>query len=269
MNKNVLVIGAGEIGQSIISLYKDISDYTLYYLDINKKIDTAINIQKLRTSIDINTLHVCIPFIEDFTDVITSYIYIYKPLKTFIHSTVKVGTTREIYNNTGSKVFFTPVMGIHPNLTESLTIFKKIVGVFEPADQKIVLDHFNDIRVTPVFYSKVEDAEAAKLFSTSYYGTVIRYMQDVHDYCELNELDFENVYKTTNMIYNEGYKKLGMEHVVRPILKYGGRGIGGHCVLENAKLLAQDMWLPSIRSIVDEGKNNKKGGFASRNNDNK
>jgi len=38
MNKNVLVIGAGEIGQSIISLYKDISDYTLYYLDINKRL---------------------------------------------------------------------------------------------------------------------------------------------------------------------------------------------------------------------------------------
>lgn len=271
LNKNVLVIGAGEIGTSVIGLYSHLSNYTVFYKDINIiTTDKAIDIDTIEDYIGIDVLHICITYNESFIDVINKYIFKYKPLMTFIHSTVKTGTTRTIVNKTKSKVFYTPVMGIHPNLTKSLKTFKKIVAVIDYDDREMVLNHFNDIRLTPVFYDNPEEAEAAKLFSTSYYGVIIRFMQDVYEYCETNDLDFDNVYTKTNLIYNEGYKKMNMEHVVRPVLTYGGRGIGGHCIHENAELISEDMYLPTVETIIEEGKNDNKGGFASKNkNDNK
>jgi len=149
-------------------------------------------------------------------------------------------------------------MGVHPNLTKSIQTFKKIVGVIKPEDKQPILEHFNSIRVIPEFYNTPEDSEASKLMSTNYYGHNIRFMQEVYKFCEVNNLDFDKVYKRTNEIYNEGYTKMDMKNVRRPILKYMGEGISGHCVWENAKLTLNNPYKFIIaEEIVSVGKPKK------------
>ena len=40
-----------------------------------------------------------------------------------------------------------------------------------------------------------------------------------------------------NKTYNDGYKELGKEDVVRPVLTPPDKFIGGHCVIPNTELL--------------------------------
>lgn len=251
-----MILGIGEVGNSLLSLYKTIQPlngvYNIYYKDTNKKTDMAVNIQSLKDYIDVEVLHVCIPYIKDFNEVVISNIKTYKPNIVFIHSTVDVGTTRHIAEQTDCIVCHTPVMGVHPNLTKSIQTFKKIVGVIKPEDKEPLLRHLDSIKVSVEFYDTPEESEAAKLFSTSYYGTVIRFMQDTYNFCKDNNLDFEKVYTRTNQIYNEGYSKMGMNHVIRPVLKYMGEGIFGHCVKPNAKILSKKLKTSWIESILGD-----------------
>ena len=53
-----------------------------------------------------------------------------------------------------------------------------------------------------------------------------------------------------NTSYNEGYKKLGKNNVVRPVL-YPTEKIGGHCVVPNAKILKDYMNTKTIQSILE------------------
>jgi len=63
-------------------------------------------------------------------------------------------------------------------------------------------------------------------------------------------LDFGDVYTVPNQDYNKGYTKLGLERVVRPVLKYVPGSIGGHCLIPNCELL--DAWITDI--IKDRNK---------------
>lgn len=61
--------------------------------------------------------------------------------------------------------------------------------------------------------------------------------KSIKQYCERNGVDFNIVYKLSNMTYNEGYLKLGHPEYQKYVLKDFPGPIGGHCVQENWELL--------------------------------
>jgi len=241
LTQNILIVGLGEVGKSVLGLYNPLQTltgaYTLYYKDLKNITDKAVNINSLKDYINVDVLHICIPYTDIFKETVMKYIKDYKPSLTLIHSTVDIGTTRSIAEEAMCVTAHTPVMGVHPNLTKSMQTFKKIVGVMALNDRSIILQHLSSIRVIPEFYETPEDSEAAKLLSTTYYGHNIKFMQDVHKFCEENKLNFETVYKRTNEIYNEGYTEMGMSNVIRPVLSYQPGKIGGHCIIPNSVIL--------------------------------
>ncbi len=81
------------------------------------------------------------------------------------------------------------------------------------------------------------DTEMAKIMSTTYYGWNIIFEKEMKKLCDREGLDFEKVYSDWNETYNEGYRKLGMGHVVRPVLEDMPGKIGGHCITPNCKLI--------------------------------
>ena len=254
--KNILILGLGEVGSSVAGLYTSLTTfkgiYSLYYLDTHLK-DISKDISYIKPVKDliplkVCMLHVCIPFSKRYMQIVTDCIRLYKPDGVCIHSTVDIGVTREIFEQTGANIVHTPVMGLHPNLTESMQTFKKIIGPVNEKSEKVVVEHFNDLNVSCEVYKTPEDSEAAKLFSTSYYGHNIIFMQDVHNFCEENNLKFEDVYKKTNEIYNEGYEKMGLSHFKRPVLSYMGNGISGHCILPNWNILKDKFPLAKLGS---------------------
>ena len=245
---NVLIVGHGEVGQSVERLYtyKGVERYNIYTTDVFKKTPEANTYKASSYNGNIDVVHICIPYTKTFvTDVVKTVKGVYTPndiLLLVIHSTIPIYTTELISDKLKNKYIYivhSPVMGVHPNLTESMRTFKKLVGGSKHA-VKLATEHFNSIRVTTEEYDSSNETEAAKLLSTTYYAWNITFMRMVNDFCKLKGLDFDEVYTKTNEIYNEGYEKMGMSYVRRPVLKYMPGKIGGHCLIPNMKILKND-----------------------------
>ena len=162
-----------------------------------------------------------------------------------------MGTTRRIWEkNPTINIAHSPVMGKHPNLKESILGFIKIIGSPDIEVANAVKKHFKELGIKGSIYNNSEESELAKLLDTTYYGICIVYMQEIYKYCKENSLDYENVYKLTNHIYNQGYKDLGIDSIKRPALTFQGEGIGGHCVVENAQILEKQSILTDFARLI-------------------
>ena len=260
---NILIAGLGEIGRSIGGLYKDKEDI-LYFKDIlyenRKEFDNdtgkVLNIDNEVNGKEIDVLHICIPFFHDFLKVVTSYIKQYEPNITFIHSTVDVGVTMDIYRYTNVDIVHSPVIGKHPNLTKSIRTFRKIVAGPNKESNDKAIKHLTYLGVKTEVFNSPSESEAAKLLSTSYFGWNILYMKYVHKFCEENNLDFEKVYTKTNEIYNEGYTKFGDTQFVRPVLKFMPGRIGGHCISPNFKIVKNKFFPAQVSIMLEDGLDN-------------
>lgn len=218
MNK-IGIIGYGEIGQALEKLYKD----PVFIKDLER--DDGLD--------GVEVLHICIPYGEDFQSFVKDYIQEYKPLYTIIHSTVPPNTTKQLAWLTGERVVHSPVRGIHPNLLEGLLTFEKYVGADFECDD--IVEHLNSLGIkTKVVPSQT--SELAKLLSTTYYGVCIAWHGEMKKMCDELGVDFQETVSDWNIGYNEGYNKLDMEQVIRPVL-YPPDKIGGHCIIPNTELL--------------------------------
>ena len=242
------IVGYGEIGKSIHELYLKKPPNALFakvHSVCIKDLDVDDGIK------DCDYLHVCIPYSDDFVDQICEYIEKETPKNVLIHSTVQVGTTRKIMEKSGLfNICHAPVRGVHPNLYEGLITFPMYIGFdknkHDPEGAEFILNFvdgiyflLNSIGVNIKVLGNFETSELAKLASTSYYGMCIAFHAEINNLCDEMGLSFQEVMTDWNEGYNNGYKKLGMDHVVRPVLTPPNKKIGGHCVVPNAKLLSE------------------------------
>ncbi|MCK9370403.1 hypothetical protein M0R04_10885 [Candidatus Dojkabacteria bacterium] len=216
-----LVIGKGEVGKAIAKIFKaDTFDIK------NGGMEDG----------HYDVLHICFPYSETFILDVKKYDRIYSPDIIIVHSTVPIGTTRKL----GYKAVHSPVRGVHPNLEEGIRTFVKYIGATDTETGYEVTQLFEEYDLTPSSICDPEDTEAGKLLSTTYYGWNILFEKLVHKFCKDNSLDFDIVYTDFNNTYNDGYKELAMDYVVRPVLKHIEGEIGGHCVIPNCKILDFD-----------------------------
>ena len=102
------IIGYGEIGSSLAKVYQEKGLVPMI---------RDLNVNTIHGKIDI--LDICLPYGENFISTVNSYIDLYLPKLTIIHSTVPVGTTKQI----SRPVVHSPVRGVHPNLKEGIEKF--------------------------------------------------------------------------------------------------------------------------------------------------
>ena len=57
--------------------------------------------------------------------------------------------------------------------------------------------------------------------------------------CDQFNVDFRKAVTDFNTSYNEGYKKLGKNNVIRPVMFVDSKSIGGHCIVPNAEILKE------------------------------
>tara|TARA_A100001391_G_scaffold123951_1_gene84484 strand:- start:3220 stop:3936 length:717 start_codon:yes stop_codon:yes gene_type:complete len=232
------IIGCGEIGSSLVRVYKDFPQFKVLVVDPVKGFNDDLT--------DVNIINICIPFIDNFVSVVQDYIDKVKPKLTVIHSTVAPGTTKKI----NGRVCHSPVRGVHPNLDTGIKTFLKYIGS-EDYDAAVEYQaHLTTMNIESHICKDSKTTEYAKLLSTSYYGLCIAFHADVAKLCEDEKLNFDEVMTVFNTSYNEGYKKLGKNNVVRPVL-YPTEKIGGHCVVPNAKILKDYMNTKTIQSILE------------------
>ena len=212
------ILGYGDVGKSIAKFYN------------KPKIKDLKRDDGLK---GVEILHVCIPWSNNFIEIVKKEIKRIKPKLTIIHSTVAPGTTKRI----GGMVVHSPIRGMHPRLYKGIKTFVKYIGADNKKAGELAKKHLEGLGIkTKVFYPSIV-TEIGKLFDTSYYGLCIAWHGEMKKICDKYKIDFEEAVTDFNQTYNEGYKKLGKSNVIRPVLYPPKGGIGGHCVCENAEIL--------------------------------
>ncbi len=218
--KSIIIGSEGEVGMALFNVLTE--QYDLFIVDKKRPDNLKEN--------EFDIMHICIGYSEDFISIIKEYKARFNPVYTVIHSTVPVGTCRQI----GTDVIHSPIRGLHPNLEGGIRTFPKFLGGEQASG---VADYFRRVGLKVILFDKPETTEALKLFDTEYYKTCIEFTQRVKMFCDKHNLNFSEVYTIPNQTYNEGYTKLGMPEVVRPVLQPIMKEIGGHCLVPNSKLI--------------------------------
>lgn len=214
-----LIIGRGQVGSS---LYEVIKPYHEIY--IKDKEDLELD--------GVEVLHLCFPYSDDFVEIANEYIDKYKPAVTINHSSVKIGTTEQLKG----KVCYSPIRGKHPNLAKDIRAFEKfIAGDKDIID--IVSNYFRDCGLLCLTnYMTIKELEFCKLMSNIRYGYEICFMQEAERIATYFRLKISK-FNLWELSYNVGYKTLDQDEMIRPKLFAGF--IGGHCVMQNVKLLGE------------------------------
>lgn len=215
MFKKSVVLGYGEIGKSLFNVLR--KNYDVGFIDREEEYNAE--------SADI--IHVCFPYSDKFIEQVKEYQARFNPKFTIIHSTVPVGTSRQL------NAIHSPCLGIHPDLEESMRVFPKYLGGEQASE---VADYFRRAGLKVYLFDKQETTELLKILDTTFYGVCIEYTKDVKRQCEKYGVPFE-AWTVYNNFYNEGYPKLGHPEFVRPNLIPIMTGIKGHCVLPNLELI--------------------------------
>ena len=228
--KKHLIIGSGQIGNSLFNVLK-------------KHYDVSIRDKNFDLNGSFDVLHICYPPTKKFIEITKIYIKKYNPGLVVIHSTIPVGYTKKI----GAMAVHSPVRGVHPDLDKGIKTFVKYFGGGKAEE---AARYFSKIGIKTKAFKDSETTELLKILDTTYYGWNIIFAKEVKIICDKLKLNFEEVYTIPNRDYNDGYKKLGMSHVVRPILRPTKGKIGGHCVIPNCNLL--DHWVTKTIKIKNK-----------------
>ena len=226
--------GKGQVGSALARFY----DKSLIKdLEINEFVP------------DLDILHVCIPWSDNFTRIVEDAIKDYSPKLTIIHSSVAIGTTWDLTRRFGN-VVHSPVRGVHPYLYEGLKTFVKFVGADDENTGRKAVRHLIKAGMPARFLGPSRETELGKLLDTTYYGSCIAF----HDYadflCKNLFCDFDNVMTKFNSTYNKGYRKLKKGNVIRPILYPPRSKVGGHCIVPNIEILRKQFgYDPMLESI--------------------
>lgn len=239
-NTKIGILGYGEIGKAIAKFYSP-SQVKIKDLQRNDGLQ------------GIDVLHICIPWSNKFIKIVKKEISQVKPKITIIHSTVALGTTKKI----GGMVVHSPIRGVHPNLYEGIKIFVKYIGADSEQAGIAAKKHLESLGIKTKLFMPSKTAEALKLWDTTQYGWMIILNKEIKKWCNKTGVDFEAVYTEANQTYNDGYKKLGRNEVLRPYLKYAPGPIGGHCVIPNCRILKSEI-AKGILSKNNSYKNSKK-----------
>ena len=243
---NIGILGTGEVGLAI----KKISEKKHKIFTANRRGDSIAGKK-------IEILHICIPYTNQFINISVKAIRKYQPLLTIIESTVAPGTTDKIYKETKDLICHSPIRGVHPNLYHGIKTFIKYIGPTSISAGKKAEKYYKKLGLKTEVFKNSKTTEIAKLMDTTYYSWNIVFQKEMDKICKKNKIFFEEAYTKWNNSYNQGYKKLKMPHVIRPVLKnYPGK-IGGHCIIPNCQILHNTLADPISKFILKQNKTYK------------
>ena len=169
------ILGYGDVGKSIAKFYNKPKIKDLKRDDGLKEVDI---------------LHVCIPWSNNFIEIVKKEIKKIKPKLTIIHSTVAPGTTKKI----GGMVVHSPVRGTHPRLYKGIKTFVKYIGADNKKAANLAKKHFESLGIKTKIFIPSVTTEALKLWDTTQYGWMIVLNKEIKKWCNKKGLDFEAIY---------------------------------------------------------------------------
>lgn len=215
LKDRVVVVGLGEVGKPLLELISQYHDAV------------GVDVSPVVPISDVDVLHLCYPFeIPDFVGEAVRYIERYKPALTIINSTVAIGTTRKIAEQSGRNVVHSPIRGKHARMLQELQFYSKFIGATDPAVAEDAARHFTSVGMKTKILSTPEASELAKLTETTYFGVLIAWAQDIERYCNQTGANYDEVVSFYDEI------------AYLPQVKFFPGVIGGHCVMPNIEILS-------------------------------
>jgi hypothetical protein len=190
-------------------------------------------------------LHICIPYSSQFVDIVKEAQRKSSCIFTFIHSTVKPGTTAKI-----GKAAYCPTQGRHADdFTDNMKLYPK--GMAGTRPEYDMLDDKTDFDCI-YWGEKTEELEYAKIASTNYMYWNIVYQKEIAKYCDKKGYDFHKIYRAWNKSYNLG---ISVNHPdwQRPVYDLKPEPTpGGHCLPANINIIDDDYISKELRRWQDE-----------------
>lgn len=221
-SQKIGILGYGEVGQAIAKLYK-------------KPLIKDLKRNDGLTDLDI--LNICISYSDKFIQITEKEIKRAKPKITIIHSTVAPGVTKKLARKFNGMAVHSPIRGVHPNLYKGIKTFIKYIGADNKKAGKLAEKHLRSLGIKTKLFMPSATTELGKILDTTYYGLCIAWHAEMKKMCDKFEVDFDEAAADFNKTYNEGYTRIGMKNVVRPVLYPLKDFIGGHCIVPNAEIL--------------------------------
>lgn len=234
LKQKIGILGHGEVGKAIAKFYKKPKIKDLKRDDNLKNLDI---------------LNICIPYSDKFVKIVKAQIKLSNPKLTIIHSTVSPLTTKKI----SGMIVHSPVRGVHPNLYPSIKTFIKYIGADSKKAGLLAQKHLRSLGIKTKLFMPSVTTELGKLFSTAYYGLCIAWHGEMQEMCDKLKVDFKKAVTDFNKSYNQGYKKMRMLHVIRPVLYPPKNKIGRHCIVPNAEMLKKFFRSKGLELIIKYG----------------
>ena len=233
MKSKDIVAGLGEIGTPILKLIsksKIVVGYDKNLKLVNKK--KLVKYDLLPTTF----LHICIPYNDKFIKNVISLKNRFSPKGIVIHSTIAPYTTHKLQEQIPIPIIYSATRGVHKRMISDLKRYTKFYSIEENAPNKKWADSeflrlMKKCHIKTKKMSKPITLELAKIVvDTSYYGWLINYAQLSNMIALKNGIDYDEMWSFADEIH----KYLGN----RPKMFPGF--IGGHCIIQNLKLIDKE-----------------------------
>jgi UDP-N-acetyl-D-mannosaminuronate dehydrogenase len=250
----VLIVGLGEIGHALFSLYAEAKEkFAVYGLDLDQKKMDSLSQNKDKIPVKVHTLQVCLPCgsPEKFADIVKGYVEQYKPKLAIINSTVPPGTTLKVAASCKCLVAHSPARGVHINAEHMVWEIKrwtKYVGGANIAAGKAARAHFEKLGLKVKVLKSCRETELAKLFETTYRAWMITCFQEMHRISRAFNAEFDQAVDFLEDTHKERFD--------RPVMFPGV--IGGHCLIPNTELLLKSYDSELLRLILTSNEKRKK-----------
>lgn len=251
--EKVLIVGLGEIGNTLFALLKEEKEnFAVYGLDLDETKMRKLNQTKKIIPSQIDTMHICLPCKnqQNFVDIIFGYVEEFKPKLVIINSTVPPGTTMKVAQRCKCLVAHSPARGVHKSAEHmkwEMRRWTKYVGGANKDASNAARVHFEKLNLKVKVLKSCAETELAKLFETTYRAWMIACFQEMHRISRAFGADFN---ETVDFL--EDTHRLRFD---RPVMFPGV--IGGHCLIPNTELLLKAYDSEFLRLILKSNEKRK------------
>ncbi|MEM2703873.1 MAG: GDP-mannose dehydrogenase [Candidatus Bathyarchaeia archaeon] len=253
VREKVLVVGLGEVGQSLFELLRESGKFEVYGYDLDEgKMREVGQSAALPDGFDV--MHVCIPCHEKegFVNIVAGYVERFKPKLVIINSTVAPGTTMDVHRRIEGRclVAHSPIRGVHKSLEHmrwELKRWTKYIGGVDDKSAEAAGKHLEKAGFKTKVLKSCLETELAKLFETTYRAWMIACFQEMHRISRHFGADFDDV-----VDFIEDTHRVRLD---RPVMFPGV--IGGHCLIPNTELLLKVYDSEFLRLILKSNEKRK------------
>jgi UDP-N-acetyl-D-mannosaminuronate dehydrogenase len=251
MKEIVLVVGLGEVGETLFTLLRESGEFETYGFDVDERKTQAL-VGKVNLPKNVDVMHVCYPCRdqESFVETTLEYIRMFQPKLTIIESTVNPGTTQKISELSRLPLVHSPLRGMHKTLEkmkEDVLFWTKYVGGTTGKSAEAAKDHFEKLGLKVKVLRSPAETELAKLFETTYRAWMIACFQEMHRISKHFKADFDEVVDMMEDIHRvDRNKPLHYPDV-----------ISGHCLIPNTKLLLRVYDSEFLKLILESNEKRK------------